>query len=100
MLSGRGYKQSRKKEEFEMQKRRKTEVKSVSMDRVTQDNLEYILGSHYCNQLGCSAFVSALINEKAAEMKLVEKMEAMGQEINIPQGWFGGSVGTIWVAEA
>ncbi|WP_406660922.1 hypothetical protein V7O66_13945 [Methanolobus sp. ZRKC3] len=81
-----------------MQKRRKTEVKSFSADRVTQDNLEYILGSHYCNQLGCSAFICALINEKAAEMKFVEKMSAMGQELNIPQGWFGGHAGTVQVA--
>ncbi|MDP2217487.1 MAG: hypothetical protein Q8J68_09395 [Methanolobus sp.] len=79
-----------------MQKR-KTEVKAFSMDKITQDNLEYILGSHYCNQLGCSALISAMINEKAAELRFVEKIQAMGQEISIPQGWFGGSAGTVSV---
>jgi len=76
---------------------RKTEVKAFSMDKITQDNLEYILGSHYCNQLGQSAFICAVINEKAAEIRFVEKMQAMGQEITIPQGWFGGSTGTASV---
>ncbi|WP_407356765.1 hypothetical protein [Methanolobus sp. WCC5] len=81
-------------------KGRKTEVKAFSMDRVTQENLEYILGSHYCNKLGCSALIGAMINEKAAELRLVDKLQAMGQEIVVPQGWFGGSAGISMVVEA
>jgi uncharacterized protein (DUF2164 family) len=80
--------------------KRKTEVKAFSADRMTLENMEYILGSHYCNQLGCSAFICALINEKAAEMRLVEKMQAFGQEITVPQGWFGGAAGITMVVPA
>lgn len=76
-----------------MQKR-KTVVHSVSLDKITEENLSYVLGSHYCNQLGASAYVCALINQHAAEVRMVEHMQA-AQEIAVPQGWFGGASGLV-----
>lgn len=74
--------------------KRRCEVTSFSMDKITQDNLEYILGSHYCNQLGQSAFICALINERAAEVRMVEHMQK-AQEVTVPQGWYGGASGLV-----
>lgn len=75
-------------------KKRKTEVKGFSMNAITKENLEYLLGSHYCNTLGVSDLVCALIDERAAEVRMVEHMQK-AQEITVPQGWFGGASGLV-----
>ncbi|AGB49421.1 hypothetical protein Metho_1191 [Methanomethylovorans hollandica DSM 15978] len=77
--------------------KRRCETKSISMDAITEENLDYILGSHYCNSLGASAFICAIINERAAELKLINRMEKAA-EVVVPQGWYGGSSGIVAIA--
>jgi hypothetical protein len=67
------------------------------MDAVTKENLEYVLQSHYCNSLGQSAYIRALIAKDAAEKRLMDTTTTAEREITVPQGWFGGSAGTVSV---
>ncbi len=70
------------------------------MDKMTLDDLEYLIGSHYCNKLGQSDLVCGLIKHAAAEARILTNMKTTGHEITIPQGWFGGSAGISMVVPA
>jgi len=70
---------------------RKHEVKSFSADLITLEDLEYVLGSHYCNRLNQSAYICSLIQKDAAVKRLMDSKTK--QDITIPQGWYGGSAG-------
>lgn len=69
-----------------MQKNRKTQVKSFSLDVLTLERMQHVIQSPYSNQLGASDFVQHAIVDFCAR---VEFAEQSGLEVPIPQSRWG-----------